>query len=475
MLALTLEQQEDIVQKWRASPIVRHYSLSDKKLWLRQEEVLWSVRKNKRTAVRSGNTVGKTFTAADVVIDWLITLPQSVVVTTAPTFHQVETILWREIRQICYLSKIPLGVEPLQTELRFNDKWYAIGLSTDKPVNFQGKHSESGNLLVVLDEASGINREIWEMVDALHPKAILAIGNPLESTGPFAECFNGPAAHLWNQITISCQECVEWQQKNGLIPGLVTRDWIKDMAELHGLKSIWFRVHCLGLPPEQDEQALIERKWVERARKGLDSEGMPLDEEFEDDETRIISFDIASKHGSNETVIGYRYGHSFKYMEGFLHKASTWIRDEVQALYSKHAANIVVHDADGIGEPMQETLSEAYVPSEAFHGGSGQKALSGKFRNLRSQFYWIIAKKFEKGLYNLKGLDPDVYEILLGQLCSIRTKRPDALGRFQIETKEDMLSRQIKSPDYADCFMMSEYGHYMHKFADLRPRKMGPM
>lgn len=468
---LTQEQEIKIVQGWKDSPIVRHRCFSDRKLWSKQEDVLWAVRQHKRTAVRSGNTVGKSFIAADVVIDWLFTKgPQAKVVTTASSWKQVEEILWKEIRVAATNSKWPIKTKPLNTAWNFSDEWFAIGISTDTPVNMQGFHSP--NLLVLIDEASGILPEIADMIEALHPKAILAIGNPLESTGWFAECFQKEA---WHQITIGCDECVTWQEKNGAIPGLVTREWIKEMADLHGIKSAWYRVHVLGLPPEQDEFALIERQWVDRARKGLDVDGRPLDEEDESSEVRIIPFDIASKHGENETVIGYRYGHTIKECHGFRKQTSTWIRDQVTSKYSKYEANVVVHDADGLGESMAEQLAESHVPSLEFHGGYAQKAMSQKFRNLRSQFYWIVAKKFEKGLYDLRQLPQEDFDILRGQLCSIRVKPEDGMGRFQIETKEDMLARQIKSPDYADCFTMGEFGFYMHRNLELRPHSMGAL
>lgn len=467
---LTEEQEIAIVKGWKESPIVRHRCFSDRKLWSKQEEVLWSVRKHKRTCVRSGNTVGKSFIAADVVMDWLFTKRPSKVVTTASSWKQVEEILWKEIRVAAANSKWPIKTKPLNTSWNFNDEWFAIGISTDTPVNMQGFHSP--HLLVLIDEASGIAPEIADMIEALHPEAILAIGNPLESTGWFAECFT---KDNWNKITISCDECVQWQEANSKIPGLVTREWIKEMADLHGTKSAWYRVHVLGLPPEQDEFALIERAWVDRARKGLDIDGLPLDEEDEANEVRIIPFDIASKHGSNETVIGYRYGHTTKECHGFRKQTSIWIRDFVTSKYSKYEANVVVHDADGLGESMAEQLAEMHVSSLEFHGGYAQRPTSQKFRNLRSQYYWLVAKKFEKGLYDLRGLPEADFELLRSQLCSIRVKPEDGMGRFQIETKEDMLARGIKSPDYADTYMMSEYAYQLHKYIDTKPYSMGAM
>ena len=468
--SLSEEKIIDIVTQWKASPIVRHYSMSDKKLWIKQEEVLWSVRKHKRTTVRSGNTVGKSFIAADVVMDWLFTHRPSKVVTTASSWKQVEDILWKEIRVAAQNSKWPIDTKPLNTSWNFNDEWFAIGISTDTPVNLQGFHSP--NLLVLIDEASGISKEIWEMIEALHPSAILAIGNPLEATGPFAESFN---SDMWHKITISCQECVEWQEKNGLIPGLVTREWIKDMAELHGVNSAWYRVHVKGLPPEQDEYALINRSWVDRARKGLDADGLPLTEEDEARETRIVGLDMASKHGDNESVIGYRYGHTIKSMKGYRKQTGTWVRDQVSSVYSANEANIVVSDADGLGESMAEMLSEMHVPSLEFHGGYAHKAMDERhFKNLRTQFYNIVALKFEKGMYDLRHMDEKDFEILRGQLCSIRVKAPDGMGRLQIETKEDMLARGIKSPDFSDAYMMMEFAYFqMRQGLQLRPRSMG--
>lgn len=470
---LTTEQCVEIMEKWRSSPIVRHYSFSDKKLWAKQEEILWAVRKYKRIAVKSCNSAGKTFTAADVALDWLITNPESIVVTTAPTFHQVETILWREIRSACFSAKIPIGAYPNLTELKFTDDWYAIGISTDNPVNFQGKHSKTGKLLVIGDEASGLPREIVEIIEALLPACILFIGNPLEANSPFSECFQ---SDLWHKITISAYDVVEWQNKNGRIPGLVNLEWINEMKDMHGLSSPWFRSHVLGEFPEEDEYALVQKGWVDRARKGLDIDGLELDAEPEAKRPRIIACDVATKHGENLTVIQYRYGHTIQAMRGYPRSTMTNTRDEIQIWHQKHESTVRVSDADGVGESLAEILAELSVSCLEFHGGRGARALDEiRFKNLRSQFYWVVAKKFEKGLYNLKHLDEKSFEILRGQLCSIRVKEPDNLGRFQIETKEEMATRQIKSPDYADTFMMAEYGYYMSKMADVKPRTYGSL
>lgn len=464
-----IEKKRLIVEKWLSDPVARHYDFSDKVLWKKQIDILWSVRNNKRTVVKSGNTIGKSFISADVAMDWLSTRYPSRVVTTAPTFSQVEGILWKEIRNYCNKSKIPIGGSLLSTELKFNDEHFAEGISTNDVSRFQGRHSP--HLLVILDEASGVMKDIWETVEALHPESILAIGNPIEPTGDFAEAFQ---SDRWNKITVSCYDAVEWQEKNKVIPGLVTREWCTDMADLHGIRSSWYRVHVLGEFPEQDESALIERQWVDRSRKGIDSDGLEMDEDVERDAYKVIGWDVATKHGSCESVLGYRYGHTIPLLKGYLRQTNTFMRDEVEAMYTDKRCRRVCVDADGVGESMADLLSEVRIPCLEFHGGYGSKAIDQtKFKNLRTQFYWVVAKKFEKGLYNLKYMPEDQFQMLRMQLCSIRQKPDDALGRMQIETKEDLLSRQIKSPDYSDCFMLMEYCSYMRKMEEVGPVRYG--
>lgn len=120
-------------------------------LWDKQIEIIESVRDNKFTVVKSGHGVGKTYCSACTVLWFLNAFRPSKVVTTAPTWHQVKSILWSDINKLHRTSKIPLGGELLQTQLKIKDEHFAIGLSTDEADKFQGIHSE--NILVLFDEA----------------------------------------------------------------------------------------------------------------------------------------------------------------------------------------------------------------------------------------------------------------------------------------------------------------------------------
>ncbi|MGA0275716.1 MAG: DEAD/DEAH box helicase family protein [Dehalococcoidia bacterium] len=105
-------------------------------LWDKQREILSAVANHKRVAVRSCNGSGKTFTAAYVVIWWLVTQTESIVITTATTAHQVRNILWREIRRIYHSNAALIGGKLSNTSIELDDKHFAVGLSTDQPERF---------------------------------------------------------------------------------------------------------------------------------------------------------------------------------------------------------------------------------------------------------------------------------------------------------------------------------------------------
>ena len=92
--------------------------------WAKQKEIMLSVRDNPRTVVPSGFGVGKTWCVARAALWFLYSFPNSLIVTTAPTWRQVENILWAEIRRQHQLSSLPLGGEILRTQIKISADWF---------------------------------------------------------------------------------------------------------------------------------------------------------------------------------------------------------------------------------------------------------------------------------------------------------------------------------------------------------------
>ena len=154
-------------------------------LWWKQEDVLDAVMRERRVAVKSGNGLGKDFTAAVAVLWYLHCHDPGIVLSTAPTFRQVRHVLWRQIHRLHRGAADTLGGTLLDTRWELAEDRYALGLSADGADQFQGFHCP--NVLVVVDEAEGVDEEIYEAIDSVmtsqYPKLLL-IGNPTSTSRP---------------------------------------------------------------------------------------------------------------------------------------------------------------------------------------------------------------------------------------------------------------------------------------------------
>jgi hypothetical protein len=84
------------------------------------------------------------------------------VLTTSPTFRQVKTQIWSEIRNLTRRAKISYP-EINQADLKLRgDDYLAIGFSTNQAENFQGYHGKS--VLIIADEAPGIESGVWDAI-----------------------------------------------------------------------------------------------------------------------------------------------------------------------------------------------------------------------------------------------------------------------------------------------------------------------
>ena len=195
--------------------------------WEKQKEILNAVRDHSRVAVRSCNGSGKTYIAAHTVLWWLKSFPDSLVITTAPTAHQVRDVLWREIRRVYHRREDFIGGKLLRTTLELDDKHYAQGLSTDTPERFQGFHE--GHILFVVDEASGVREGIFEAIEGSmtsENSKMLLLGNPTALSGYFYEAFHRRRS-LWETIHISAFETPNFTNDEKFRPYLVTPKWVQ--------------------------------------------------------------------------------------------------------------------------------------------------------------------------------------------------------------------------------------------------------
>lgn len=451
--------------------------------WEKQLEIAHSVRDNVVTSVKSCHAIGKSWIAARVAVWFLISHPDSIVVTTAPTWRQVKDILWREIGTAVEKAKVPLApTAPNVSGWEIAKNWFAVGLSTTDPDKFQGYHSDSGYILVIVDEAAGVPEPIFEGVDAIltSPMAkLLMIGNPTSSAGSFKLSHKKDSAA--NCITISAFDTPNFTA-NGIAniedlvnaiendaeleivaPHLIAPSWVYHTGyKKWGVESPMFAARIMGEFPDMAEDTLIPLNWIELAMEHERHERIKPNGQIR------YGVDVA-RFGSDNTVIVKRDGDIVGMPAVYSKEDTMRTADRVDLLLENSPMAKAFIDVIGVGGGVVDRLAQmrtdrqretGEVPWVRFFAiNVAEKAdekqsarLEMKFGNKRAEIYWRLREKFEKGEI---ALDPEA-EDLAYELSIIRYKY-DKNGTIWIEEKSEMKKRLLRSPDQADALMLS-YG-----------------
>ena len=432
------KQLQSLFQKGKEDPVFFVQSVVGiAELWGKQRDIMYSVRDNERTCVRSCNGAGKTYVSANVVAWFLTTHPNSIVITTAPTARQVRELLWQEINSLQAHSKYPLGGRVLQTSWTIGAKWFALGLSTDEPDRFQGFHADY--ILGVVDEAAGVDAPIFEAMDAILTSAnarLLLIGNPTEASGRFYEAFSSP---LYNKIHISAFDTPNFQGEGTIYPALITPKWAAERRQEWGEESAAYQARVLGCFPSMGADTMIPLSWIMRATEGV--------AHYTAKDQCVMAVDVA-RFGDDESVVVTRRGQSFPRIDKHVNKDVVTLAAEVKQAAEEDKPEIIVVDAVGIGAGVADNLRAWGYPAVDFIA-QGQAWDSQRFVNRRTEAWFRARDAFRKNEVILP-----VDDVLFGQLSAPKYSF-DSSGRYVLEKKEDMKKRGLSSPDRADAIVMA--------------------
>ncbi|OPY64093.1 MAG: hypothetical protein A4E56_00147 [Pelotomaculum sp. PtaU1.Bin065] len=426
--------------------------------WRKQWEILRSVWLNQKTAVRSCHGIGKSASAARIGITFLSAYPGSVVITTAPTGRQVKMILWQEWRKAVNGSKHKLGGKLLQVSHTYDDGWYAFGFATDVPDNFQGLHAN--RILIIVDEAAGIEPKIADAVDSLmtsENSRLLTIGNPTDPTGWFAGLFKDPDVkkiHVsafdspnFTAFGITEEDIAEgtWQEKiTGPLPfpALVTPEWVAGRYKKWGPTSPAYVARVKGDFPEVGDNVIIPLTWIELA--------MERWKEMEEGEPRELGCDIA-RFGGDENVIAYRAGRKVTELDGWRKQDLMETAGRIKAGIEKHGATLAKIDTIGYGAGVYDRLNELGESVDEVE--VGRSAIDKEhYADLGSELWFNVRDALDPKGEDPIGLPPD--DELLGQLAD-RRYTYTSRGQIKIEPKEDMKKRGLNSPDRGDAVALA--------------------
>jgi phage terminase large subunit len=408
--------------------------------WGKQVEILKAVAAHRRVEVHSGHDVGKSFVAADVALWFLFTHPNSIVITTAPTWRQVEKVLWGEINHHFKMSKFFLGGKALETEIKIGPKWYAIGFSSDTPDAYQGFHADY--VLVIEDEPSGIEDIVDEQIQTIlanENTKLLKIGNPTRTTGHFAESIRSDKYH---HIHINCWESPNVIAGKMLYPGLVTRQWCEEKLEEWGEDSPVYQSRVLGNIPKEDADTLIKLEWIERSiKRHTTFRGGSVSK-------TVISCDVA-RFGKNKTVIIVRHGRRVSEILSFARQDTYDTALKLDELIKKHNPEHVVIDDNGVGGGVVDDLIH-WGHKMIVRVNAGENAdEDDKYTNKRSELATRVRVAFKRNEIDIPDHEQLVFE------CNNQFFDLDGLQRIRVMSKSLMKKRGLESPDFFDALYLS--------------------
>lgn len=417
--------------------------------WERQVEIAEAVRDRDRVAVRSCNGAGKDWLAARLALWWAYAKDGKVVLT-GPTRAQVEEILMRkELRDPFRRSGLPgtLGVQALRR--RGRGEASVLAKTATEVSALTGLHDAAVLFVVTEAQAEGLE-PAFEAAFANAVGAedrILAVGNPLNPSGPFYRaCQPGSG---WRSVKVPASEVPNVREDRVVVPGLMTTAGVDRIVSEYGEDSGYVQARVHAEFPAESEEGVIRRDWLEDAASPARWRKL---EPRAGGASPVAAVDPA-RFGPDATCVCVRWGPCVPDLmllqgETSTTEVASWVRALLSDARLREDGGTVVVDEVGLGGGVLDRLDEAGWPAAGFNGGRSPED-EDRFFNARAESYWHLRRRLEAGTIAL----PDDEE-LFRELLAVRW-RPTSRGLVQLEAKRDVKARLGRSPDRADALAMA--------------------
>jgi hypothetical protein len=469
---------------WKRDPVAWVHDRLGERTWSKQEEALWSLAQNPRTAVKSCHGIGKSHLASRGGMWWVDTADNPAdrfLVTTAPTTAQVRAILWRYIRSGWRAHELP-GRVLQNAEWKVDDELIGYGR---KPADhdesaFQGIHALEG-VLVEIDEACGVPHQLFVAADALatnDASRVLAIGNPDDNSAHFQKvCTKEPG---WNVISISAFDSPNFTGEpvsERMAESLVSRWWVEDKRQRWGETNPLYIAKVLGEFADA-EDGLIPMSWIKAAQARWIAWAEARDASptaIGPPGPRYIAVDVA-RFGEDKTAIAHKQGqivhpdgeidhHGQAPIETHAKLDNVEVARVVRSHMRPHPKVSAIVDVVGVGSGVYDILTHAGLSTTSFAGSRRTKMrdLTGEFTfdNVRSAAWWNLRELLDPGRPGGATLalppDDDLAADLATPKWDLR-----AGGVLVVESKDETRKRLGHSPDVGDAVTMLTWVDSVH-------------
>lgn len=394
----------------------------------------------------SGHGIGKTALIA-WLIDWFHnTRPHPQIVCTSNTFTQLTTKTWRELS---LWHKMGLtGPWNKWTSEKFarigqESNWYASAIpwSKDRSEAFAGAHED--HVMFLMDEGSLIDEMIFQVTEGAMTtgeRIWIVFGNPTRNSGPFYEAFH-KRRHRWNRGHIDSRTSRMIQEFGGMKK---VNEWLEDWGE----DSDFFKVRVRGLFPDQSSMQFIASILAETAKERT------LERDISDGAPRLIGVDVA-RYGDDQSVLCKRQGLHVLPLMKWRESGPNWVHTFARIIQQEAEqwnADAIFVDDIGVGGGITDNLRAWGVPG-VYRVTANERATNNeKFADLRMEMWWKCRewiKDADLPLVDWHGREEtELYDDLTGPEYGF-----DGRGLWRLESKDDMKTRSLASPDCADALV----------------------
>ena len=391
----------------------------------------------KKIAIKSGHGVGKTTTISWFVIWFGLFKYDAKIPMTAPTSAQLFDILLPEISK--WIDKLPELLKSRivisKEKVEFDNGNFAIVRTArpEKPEALQGFHAT--NILFVLEEASGIPRQVFEVAEGAltsdNSYAIMA-GNPTRTSGYFYEVFHDNTG-IWKLFTFNAE-----------LSENVSREAIENFRKKYGRDSDVYRVRVLGEFPTGSTNAVFSATLIEEAI---------YREVYDDRGAEIWAVDVADYNGDRSVLAKRKGNHLYDFIAVMNYDlpdlVGLIVREYKQA---KVKPKYIFIDTIGVGASLPSMCHKVGLENVIGVKASQRAVENEKYKNARAEWFF----RMRDALANGRLIENDD---LIGELGAI-TYEYSSDDKLQITAKKKIKDALGRSPDIADAFAMTfaDYG-----------------
>lgn len=393
-----------------------------------------------RISIRSGNGAGKTCLLAVIVLHYILFRNDVKIPVTAPSSGQLTDGLIPETRK--WMNELPSFLRELldTTSDRIVRKdspdQNFVSFRTarkEKPEALQGIHATF--VMCVVDEASGVDDAVYEAAQGTMSTAgsiFIMISNPTRLKGYFYRSHHINKLN-WKRFHVTSFDTSRVDQK-----------FVDQIANEYGVNSDQYRVKVMGDFPTRDEETLISPDAVRAAINRAIAPVMTR---------RVMGLDVG--RGGDLSALAMRGGNVITKLH-YQNYSDTMATVGWAVKYIvEYKPDVIYVDSIGIGAGVADRLRELGYNVVDVNVGEAS-SLKSKYPRLRDELWWT-AKKWIESMNASIMLDPEdktLIDMVVDEFTS-PLQLFTSNGKDAVETKAQMRSRGVRSPNLADAINLT--------------------